>query len=129
MKNKPAVILFVFIFIACFLSSCGIIPIRNPLPEKYGDTAQISGIPRAKFWADETPKFYGSIMRQSREALLQEFPGIFGKEHTHLALSGGGAKGAFGAGLMVGGLVDDEGYLYITGRRKPPRSGLSTLAS
>jgi len=102
MKNKPAVILFVFIFIACFLSSCGIIPIRNPLPEKYGDTAQISGIPRAKFWADETPKFYGSIMRQPREALLQEFPGIFGKEHTHLALSGGGAKGAFGAGLMVG---------------------------
>ncbi len=102
MKNKSAVILFVFIFIACFLSSCGIIPIRNPLPEKYGDTAEISGIPRAKFWADETPKFYGSIMRQSREALLQEFPGIFGKEHTHLALSGGGAKGAFGAGLMVG---------------------------
>lgn len=102
MKNKPAVILFVFIFIACFLSSCGIIPIRNPLPEKYGDTAQISGIPRAKFWADETPKFYGSIMRQPREALMQEFPGIFGKEHTHLALSGGGAKGAFGAGLMVG---------------------------
>jgi len=102
MKNKPAVILFVFIFIACFLSSCGIIPIRNPLPEKYGDTAQISGIPRAKFWADETPKFYGSIMRQPREALLQEFPGIFGKEHIHLALSGGGAKGAFGAGLMVG---------------------------
>ena len=95
-------ILFVFIFIACFLSSCGIIPIRNPLPEKYGDTAQISGIPRAKFWADETPKFYGSIMRQPREALLQEFPGIFGKEHTHLALSGGGARGAFGAGLMVG---------------------------
>lgn len=102
MKNKPAVILFVFIFIACFLSSCGTIPIRNPLPEKYGDTAQISGIPRAKFWADETPKFYGSIMRQPREALMQEFPGIFGKEHTHLALSGGGAKGAFGAGLMVG---------------------------
>jgi len=102
MKNKPAVILFVFIFIACFLSSCGTIPIRNPLPEKYGDTAQISGIPRAKFWADETPKFYGSIMRQPREARMQEFPGIFGKEHTHLALSGGGAKGAFGAGLMVG---------------------------
>lgn len=102
MKHKPAVILFVFIFIACFLSSCGTIPIRNPLPEKYGDTAQISGIPRAKFWADETPKFYGPIMRQPREALMQEFPGIFGKEHTYLALSGGGAKGAFGAGLMVG---------------------------
>jgi predicted patatin/cPLA2 family phospholipase len=78
------------------------VPIRDPLPEKYGDTAQIPGIPRAKFWGDDAPSFYRKIVGQSREKLKQQFPAVFGREHTYLALSGGGAKGAFGAGLLVG---------------------------
>lgn len=102
MKTKQLAILFIFILIACFLSSCALIPIRNPLPEKFGETAQIPNIPRAKFWGDEAPSFAGAVYGQSREKLMHDFPGIFGREHNYLALSGGGAKGAFGAGLMVG---------------------------
>jgi predicted acylesterase/phospholipase RssA len=102
MKTKHSVVLFVFILMACLLSSCSTIPIRKPIPEKFGDTAQIPGIPRAKFWGDEAPSFYRTIVGQSREQLMQQFPDIFGQEHTYLAISGGGAKGAFGAGLLVG---------------------------
>ena len=102
MKTKKLAILFVIISIAVLLSSCSTIPIRNPLPEKFGETAQIPNIPRAKFWGDEAPSFAGAVYGQSREKLMQEFPGIFGREHNYLALSGGGAKGALGPGLLVG---------------------------
>jgi predicted patatin/cPLA2 family phospholipase len=78
------------------------VPKRNPLPGKYGDTAQIPGIPLAKFWGDEVPSFFKEVVGQSRDKLVQEFPSVFGTEHHYLALSGGGSNGAFGAGLLVG---------------------------
>jgi predicted patatin/cPLA2 family phospholipase len=102
MKTKQSAILLAFISMVCLLSSCAGIPIRNPLPEKFGETAQIPNIPRAKFWGDEVPPFAGEVYGESREKLMQEFPGVFGREHNYLALSGGGANGAFGAGLLVG---------------------------
>jgi predicted patatin/cPLA2 family phospholipase len=102
MKTKPSATLFVFIVIAFLLCSCATVPRRNPLPEKFGDTAQIPDIPRAKFWGDESPSFFRANVGQSRDKLMQQFAGVFGREHHYLALSGGGSKGAFGAGLLVG---------------------------
>ena len=102
MKTRQTVILIVSISLVCLALGCATVPVRNPLPEKYGDTAQIPGIPRARFWADETPSFFGAVVDQPREKLRQQFPAIFGQEHTYLALSGGGANGAFGAGLLAG---------------------------
>ncbi len=101
MKTKYSVILFVFISIVCLLSSCATVP-RNPLPEKFADKAQIPHIPRAKFWGDKSPSFFKLVAGQPLEKLKRQFHGVFGKEHTYLALSGGGADGAFGAGLLVG---------------------------
>ena len=102
MRTKHPTFLFLFIAVIFLVSGCSTIPVRNPLPGKFGDITQIPGIPRAKFWGDDTPSFYTAIVGQSREKLLQQFPGVFGQEHTYLALSGGGANGAFGAGLLVG---------------------------
>jgi predicted patatin/cPLA2 family phospholipase len=102
MKTKHSSILFVYIFIAFLISGCSTIPIRSPLPEKFSMTAQIPDIPRARFWGDEVPSFFGAVVGQSSEELMQAFPGIYGREHNYLALSGGGAKGAYGAGLLVG---------------------------
>lgn len=102
MRTKHSTALFVFIAVVFLVSSCSTIPVRNPLPGKFSDTAQIPGIPRAKFWGDEAPSFFKSVVGQSREKLIQQFPDIFGQKHTYLALSGGGANGAFGAGLLVG---------------------------
>ena len=102
MKTKRSTILFVFISVVFLLNSCGTIPIRKPLPQEFGDTAQIPGIPRARFWGDAVPPFAKTVYGQSREKLMQEFPAVFGCEHNYLALSGGGANGAFGAGLLAG---------------------------
>ncbi len=102
MKTKLSLLLFVFISIAFLLSSCGTVPIRKPLPKEFGETSQIPGIPEAKFWGDESPPFAETIAGQPRENLMQTFSGVFGREHNYLAISGGGAEGAFGAGLLVG---------------------------
>jgi predicted acylesterase/phospholipase RssA len=76
--------------------------VRKPLPEKYGDIAQVPSIPRAKIWGDEAPPFFRALVGQSPEKLKAIFPSVYGREHAYLALSGGGANGAFGAGLLVG---------------------------
>ena len=102
MKIKHSGILFVIIIISFVFNNCATIPVRKPLPEKYGDTAQIPGIPRAKFWGDEVPFFFESVFEQSQEKFKQAFPGIYGREHNYLAISGGGSNGAFGAGLLAG---------------------------
>jgi predicted acylesterase/phospholipase RssA len=102
MKIRSSTLLFIILALAFFLHGCGTIPIRKPLPEEFGDTAKIPGIERARWWGDEAPALFKVIMGQPREKLRQEFPGIIGKEHRYLALSGGGPQGAFGAGLLVG---------------------------
>lgn len=88
--------------IGCLLGSCAPVVVRNTLPEALSDDAQPPGIPRAKFWGDEVPSFFKSVAGQPMEQLKQEFPGIYGKPHHYLAISGGGSNGAFGAGILVG---------------------------
>jgi len=101
-KTKQSAILFVLILFAVLLTSCSTALVRKPLPEKFGNTAQIPDIPRARFWGDHVPPFFEAVAEQSREKLKQQFPGVFGRKHNYLAISGGGANGAFGAGLLVG---------------------------
>ena len=117
MKFKTSVVLFLFLTLGFLGTGCGTIPIRTPLPEKYGETAQIPDIPKARFWGDETPYFFQSLMDLPQEKFEEQFPGIFGKEHHYLALSGGGANGAFGAGLLVGWSAagDRPEFTMVTG--------------
>jgi len=82
MQTKRSAILFGLILIAFLLSGCATIPSRIPLPEKFCETAEIPDIPRAKFWGDEAPPFAPGVYGQSRETLMPEFPGIFGRELT-----------------------------------------------
>ena len=62
----------------------------------------VLGIPRARFWGDEPPHWTDAWFASSREELHSLFSGIIGCEHNYLAVSGGGASGAFGAGLLTG---------------------------
>ena len=85
------------------LLGCATVPERSPLPQELTNKASIPGIPDARFWGDEWPKFAMQMFETSSEAALREkFSGIYGKPHNYLAISGGGANGAFGAGLLVG---------------------------
>jgi predicted patatin/cPLA2 family phospholipase len=89
--------------LALILSGCETIPERNPLPLDLTKQAGIPGIPEARFWADEWPKYSLEKLETFTEADYRRyFSGIYDKPHNYLAISGGGANGAFGAGLLVG---------------------------
>ena len=79
------------------------VPERQPAPREYTNTAEIPGFPEARFWGDEWPTF--SVVRfelLSDDELRREFSGVYDKPHSYLAIPGGGANGAFGAGLLAG---------------------------
>lgn len=82
---------------------CANVSKRNPLPLELLDQAEIPGVPNGRFWGDEWPNFSIKIFETfAKEDLKKNFAGVFGKEHNYLAISGGGAEGAFGAGLLNG---------------------------
>ena len=91
------------LFLFLVLTGCAGTPERQPLPPEYTLKAGIPGIPDARFWGDEWPTFAVERFEEFTVADFQrEFDGIYGKPHNYLAISGGGANGAFGAGLLVG---------------------------
>ncbi|MDX1412146.1 MAG: patatin-like phospholipase family protein, partial [Nitrospirales bacterium] len=85
-----------------YTAGCGTVPKRNALPGELSNNAVIPGIPKARFWGDEAPPWAEKWWSMSDEELQARYAGIYGKEHSYLALFGGGANGAFGAGLMLG---------------------------
>lgn len=94
--------LLAVVLLATFLQSCVSVPKRTPVPDSIYEEAVIPGIPRARFWGDAKPPYTDAWMATSKEKLQAEYPELFGKEHTYLAISGGGANGAFAAGLLSG---------------------------
>ena len=85
-----------------YSAGCGTVPKRNPLPPELSERAVIPGIPNARLWGDEAPAHVSEFFSLSQEQIQARYAGIYGKEHSYLAISGGGANGAFGAGLLVG---------------------------
>jgi len=87
--------------------SCSSSLVRIPLPESavaYASAAtpppQESGAIRA--WGDEKPAWIDAFLNAPDEEVKANFPGVYGKRHAYLALSGGGENGAYGAGLLTG---------------------------
>jgi predicted patatin/cPLA2 family phospholipase len=82
---------------------CAGLTARNPVPEELTKEAEILDIPLARFWGDEWPKYSMEKFQTYTEAdFRQHFSAIYRKPHNYLAISGGGANGAFGAGLLTG---------------------------
>jgi len=85
------------------MEGCAGPPKRNPVPPVLTTQVGIPGIEEARFWGDEWPTFAKERIEKFTEADFREyFSGIYNKPHNYLAVSGGGANGAFGAGLLVG---------------------------
>jgi hypothetical protein len=82
-----------FVVAACAIALAGCATVaRIPYNPQEQSAAVIPGIPGARVWADDP-------------GLATERPIVSGvalKQPTALALSGGGADGAFGAGLLAG---------------------------
>ncbi|MCG8563062.1 MAG: patatin-like phospholipase family protein [Hyphomicrobiales bacterium] len=91
---------------ACLLVvACASLP-RNPVPAALVEQAQPIGFENTRFWGDERPKNIDQIIKANVAQLRAKQPELFrsGKPlvTNHLAISGGGSDGAFGAGLLVG---------------------------
>jgi predicted acylesterase/phospholipase RssA len=85
------------------VSGCAATLLRVPLPVDLVEQAAIPGIPDARYWGDASPEYAVEIIGAASDAELQQaFPGVYGKAHSYLAISGGGANGAYGAGFLVG---------------------------
>ena len=91
------------------LTGCASSPERQPLPPEYTLKAGIPGIPDARTWGDEWPTFTVERFETFTDAEFRQFySGIYDKPHNYLAISGGGANGAFGAGLLIGWTATGE---------------------
>lgn len=88
---------------AALLTACASAPSRvSPLPEEYADAASIPGVPGARYWGDARPAGFDTWLKLPDSAIASNFEGISNRPHNYLALSGGGADGAYGAGVLIG---------------------------
>ena len=84
------------------VTACSTIP-RNPVPEEVHLDVSILGRQDLRFWGDHEQMGEHPAMNASNPDMLeQHFGGIMHREHNYLAISGGGANGAYGAGVLVG---------------------------
>jgi len=64
------------------LVGCSSIRERTPVPVELTTSAQISGIPEARFWGDEWPKYSLEQFERYTVAEFQaNFSGIYGRSH------------------------------------------------
>ena len=81
---------------------CAHVPKRFPLPEEHVESAEVLGIPRARLWGDAPPPWEHDWLAKNKSEMKERYPGIYGRRHSYLAISGGGEDGAFAAGLLLG---------------------------
>lgn len=84
------------------LCSCATLTDRNPVPKQYAQTAKIQGMPFARSWGDEIPPDLKERLSKTKKQIMELNLDAKWQIINYLALSGGGANGAFGAGLLLG---------------------------
>ena len=86
------------------LAGCGSLP-RNAVPPELSANAQIPDMPEVRGWAGQSnPTLQRDLARSFAQESELDFPRAADGtvRYAHLALSGGGANGAFGAGFLNG---------------------------
>jgi hypothetical protein len=84
------------------LSGCAT-TIRNAVPVGHADGVEVSGIGRVRGWGDVEIPNYQQLARARLERIKQRRPALLANRKTamnSLAISGGAADGAFGAGFF-----------------------------
>jgi len=93
----------VLVALALVLQACVSVPPRNAVPEELVEQATVPGGPTARFWGDSRPVDMDArfnIFRTQLAASADE--DVYTRPRHYLSISGGGADGAFGAGLLKG---------------------------
>lgn len=102
-----AIILVCLAWLVILAQGCATVRGRHPVPQVLQDEARVAGMPDVRGYADSPDD---SMYKSAVESLRQELAaqpgkpaGVFMTDTVDiLALSGGGADGAFGAGLLCG---------------------------
>jgi len=85
------------------IAGCSSVMERKLMSKRLTDQAVIPGVPEARFWGNEWPQFSLEKFNRYTDADFKRFySGVYNRPHSYLAISGGGANGAFGAGLFEG---------------------------
>ena len=89
--------------VVAVLAGCAAAPTRlRPLPDPLATEAHIPGIPAARYWGDVQPPGFDSWLELPDAELAARYGGVMNRPHHYLSLSGGGADGAYGAGILLG---------------------------
>ncbi len=99
MKNNKKLLL---LLISIILTACTSAGLYEPLPKKFEDKATVKGFKEIRAWGDVHSDYMEVSARNSLHQILAAHNGHLPRELNALALSGGGADGAFGAGLLYG---------------------------
>jgi hypothetical protein len=103
-KSKIIQSVTILLLIVLGLSSCAS-KTRNALPEQYSGKAKIKGMPQVRDYAVAMTGYYQHDFEESLKQKISSMPeGHNIEDHVFkiLAISGGGANGAFGVGLING---------------------------
>jgi predicted acylesterase/phospholipase RssA len=101
---RNAVQRLTLIAVAAALAGCGTL-LRNPVPPEYATEASIPQLPAVRSWVSRGKlEMQDDLILSFRQESRAEFPvGPDGRvRYPVLLLSGGGANGAFGVGLLSG---------------------------
>jgi hypothetical protein len=98
---------FYLFLLLIFVQGCGTVRERHPVPPVLQDESQVAGLPDVRGNGDAPDE---SLRKSAVESIRQELATQPGKPAGAfltptvdiLAISGGGADGAFGAGLLCG---------------------------
>ncbi len=88
------------------VQGCQTKPVRNPVPESLQDDVTVLGSDEYRIWAHDQPKDLEQILlknhkQQIASGMMYDRNGKL-RDINLLAISGGGDKGAFTAGLLAG---------------------------
>ena len=104
--KRYAILLLIHIFILAY-AGCSSLQ-RNPIPLDQIQNAEIAGMPGVRgYFGELNPYFQKDFIKSILDEDEDDFPrkADGSVEHSALALSGGGAFGAFGAGFLNGWTV------------------------
>ena len=92
---------YLFLLLTLVVAGCASVQ-RLPPPDDLSALGEIPGYPPVRFWGDDAPPNNGKRATLIREQ-IQSDPAYDKHMPVHfLALSGGGQKGAYGAGILAG---------------------------
>jgi len=92
------------LLLCCSLLLFGCVSIlRNPVPEDIYQQTTVLGRDDLRVWGDmDDPRQHKALAMNDPDLLDRHFSGVMHREHHYLAISGGGAEGAYGAGVLIG---------------------------